>query len=133
MPARPRAPEPPRRRLARLALRVTALAALAGAPALGGCYGRGRNAPLPQEATTVRVRNQSFLDHNVFVLQSGSRARLGTVTGNSVAVLRIPASFVQPGVTLRFFADPIGGNATPVSDQLVVTPGDEVELIIPPR
>ncbi len=134
MPARPTVPARPRRRPAARALRAALLAAaLATPPALAACYGRGRNAPAEQEAATVRVRNQSFLDHNVFVLQGGSRARLGTVTGNNTAVLRIPPTFVQPGVLLRFYADPIGGNATPVSDQLVVSPGDQVELIIPPR
>ncbi len=100
---------------------------------LGACYGRGRNAAAPQEATTLRVRNQSFLDHNIYLLTGGARSRLGTVTGNSTAVLRIPASFVQPGALLRFVADPIGSNVTPVSDQIAVSPGDEVQLIIPPR
>jgi hypothetical protein len=104
-----------------------------GLAAAGACYGRGRNAPTPQEATTLRVRNQSFLDHNIYVLNGGARTRLGTVTGNGTAVLRIPASFVQPGALLRFVADPIGSSVTPVSDQIAVTPGDEVQLIIPPR
>jgi hypothetical protein len=117
---------------------LLAAAALAGPAALGalgpgGCYGRGKNAPAPQAATTIRVRNQSFLDHNIYVLNGGARSRLGTVSGNSSAVLRIPPSFVQPGGQLRFLADPIGSNRTPVSDQVVVSPGDEVQLTIPPR
>ncbi len=112
----------------------TAVGAFAlGAVALGGCYGRGRNAPEPEEDTTVRVRNQSFLDHNIYVFNGGARVRLGTVSGNSTAVLRIPRSVVQPGALLRFLADPIGSNVTPVSDQVAVSPGDEVQLIIPPR
>jgi hypothetical protein len=114
---------------------VLALAgpAAVGSAGLGACYGRGRNAPVPVEATTVRVRNQSFLDHNIYVLNGGARSRLGTVTGNSTRVLVIPPSFVQPGAPLRFLADPIGSRATPVSDQLMVSRGDEVQLIIPPR
>jgi hypothetical protein len=55
------------------------------------------------------------------------------VNGNSTAVLRIPPSFIQPGGLLRFLADPIGSNLTPVSDQIIVSPGDEVQLTIPPR
>ncbi len=55
------------------------------------------------------------------------------MSGNSTGVLRIPPSFVQPGVQLRFLADPIGGSRSPVSDQIVVSPGDEVQLTIPPR
>jgi hypothetical protein len=34
--------------------------------------------------------------------------------------------------TLRFFADPIGGNRTPVSEEITVQEGDEVGLRIPP-
>ena len=133
-PARP----PVHSRLARCRATLVLVATLAGPAALAGgvvsaCYGKGRNAAPPQEETTVRVRNQSFLDHNVYVLNGGARSRLGTVTGNSTAVLRIPPSFVQPGVLLRFIADPIGSRATPVSDQIAVVPGDEVTLIIPPR
>ncbi len=136
-PAAPTAPAAGRRRAAWPRL-LLAAAALAAPPALGGagaaaCYGRGKNAPTPQAATTIRVRNQSFLDHNIYVLNGGARSRLGTVAGNSSAVLRIPQSFVQPGAQLRFLADPIGSNRTPVSDQIVVSPGDEVQLTIPPR
>ena len=109
-------------------------AAALGAGALAGCVARGKGGPVPeQEATTVRVRNQSFLDHNIYVLNGGARSRLGTVSGNSTVVLRIPPSFVQPGSLVRFLADPIGSSTTPVSDQLVVSPGDEVQLTIPPR
>ena len=100
---------------------------------LSACYGRGRNAAIPQEATTVRVRNQSFLDHNIYVLNGSARSRLGTVSGNSTATLRIPPTLVQPGGLLRFLADPIGSSITPVSEQIVVSPGDEVQLTIPPR
>jgi len=127
-----------RSRLARHRAVLLLVGALVGPAALGAgglaaCYGRGRNAATPQEPASLRVRNQSFLDHNVYVLQGGSRARLGTVTGNSTRVLRIPPAFVQPGALLRFLADPIGSNATPVSDQILVSPGDEVQLTIPPR
>ena len=115
-----------------LVLALVGPAAL-GAAGLGACYGRGRNAAVPEEATTVRVRNQSFLDHNIYVLNGGARSRLGTVTGNSTRVLVIPPSFVQRGAPLRFLADPIGSGVTPVSDQIMVSPGEEVQLIIPPR
>jgi hypothetical protein len=127
-----------RARAARSRAALLLAALVAGPAALGGsgaaaCYGKGRTAAVPEEATTVRVRNQSFLDHVVYVLNGGARSRLGTVTGNSTAVLRIPPAFIQPGGVLRFVADPIGSNASPVSDQIVVSPGDEVQLTIPPR
>lgn len=107
------------------------------------CAGTGRSAeaPDPQDApdeaqrvTTVRVQNQAFLDMNVYVSRGGGgRTRLGTVTGNSTAVLRIPRSMVQMLTALRFAAVPIGGRSQPVSEEITVSPGDEVGLLIPPN
>lgn len=82
--------------------------------------------------TTVRVQNQGFLDVTVYVLRGGVRVRLGTVTGNSTGVLTIPKNFVQPATSLRFIANAIGGQRQPVSEEITVSPGDEVGLIIPP-
>jgi hypothetical protein len=136
VPASRRVPRPSTRRRATLLLATASLgiAAWAGPAACGGRGRRVGEADLaPTTATTVRVRNQSFLDHAIYVVNAGARARIGTVTGNTTSILRIPPGFVQPGALLRFMADPIGSNVTPVSDQLVVSPGDEVTLIIPPR
>ncbi|GJG87110.1 hypothetical protein tb265_22910 [Gemmatimonadetes bacterium T265] len=92
------------------------------------------NAPPVEEAgpTTVRVQNQGFLDMNIYVYRGEVRSRLGTVTGNSTAVLTIPKTFVLPGTQLRFVASPIGGQRSPVSEEVTVSPGDEVGLLIPP-
>jgi hypothetical protein len=85
-----------------------------------------------ERPTTLRVRNQGFLDVNVYAVRGGQRVRLGTVTGNTVQVLRIP-SFLLNGITpLRFLADPIGNQRTPTSEEIVVSPGDEVQIFIPP-
>lgn len=81
--------------------------------------------------TTLRVENQAFLDMTIYVVRSGQRYRLGVANGNSTARFVIPASMVG-GVSLSFLADPIGSSRTPVSQEIVVTPGDEVMLFIPP-
>ena len=81
---------------------------------------------------TLRVENRSWSDMNVYIVRGGSRIRVGTVTGNSTARFPIRADLVGLGVPLRFLADPIGGNRTPVSEEISVLPGDEVGLIIPP-
>ena len=112
---------------------VTALAAAALAlAALAACYGKGKNAPEPVARTTVRVVNQGFLDRNIFVLRGGERVRLGTVPGNSSQTLTIPAVVMQGITSLRFIADPIGGNAPPATEEITVTPGDQIVLTIPP-
>jgi hypothetical protein len=101
--------------------------------AAAGCYGTGKNAPTPVERTTVRVENRGFLDRDIYVVRSGQRIRIGTVTGNSTATLTIPASVVGAVTALRFIADPIGAARPPVTEEITVSPGDQVVLMIPPN
>jgi len=90
-------------------------------------------APEPEVGpTTVRVQNQGFLDATVYVYRGGSRTRLGAVTGNSTAVFTIPKVLVQPATQLRFLIAPIGGQRQPISEEVTVSPGDQVGLVIPP-
>lgn len=123
---------PSRRTRARLA-RVLLAGAVAAFPTTA-CYrpAKGGGAPEAQQPTTLRVRNQNFLDMNIYVVRGGVRSRLGTATGNSTATFRIPTAFVQVLTVLRFQADPIGGRGAPVSEEVTVSPGDEVTLLIPP-
>jgi hypothetical protein len=39
---------------------------------------------------------------------------------------------VNQGIPIRFQADPIGGNRTPFSEEITVSPGETVVLRIPP-
>lgn len=82
--------------------------------------------------TSVRVENRSFLDHNVFVLRGGQRIRLGTVTGNSSQTFTIPSNLIFGISSLQFLVDPIGGSRQPISNEIRVSEGDEVQLVIPP-
>lgn len=107
--------------------------ALALFATLAACYGKGKNAPDPVARTTVRVVNQGFLDRNIFVMRGSERVRLGMVSGNSTSVLTIPPMIVQTLTSIRFIADPIGGNRPPATEEINVTPGDQVVLTIPPR
>jgi hypothetical protein len=99
--------------------------------ALTACGG-ARSQATDQPQTTLRVENQGFLDMTIYVLVGSQRVRLGIATGNSNTTLRIPSQYVFGATSLRFLADPIGGNRTPVSESITVSPGDEVVLIIPP-
>lgn len=82
--------------------------------------------------TTVRVENQSYLDMTIYVVRGSERIRIGQVTGNTTQVLEIPRYIVNGPMGLRFIADPIGSRRTPVSEEIHVTPGDQVTLTIPP-
>lgn len=88
--------------------------------------------PTAQARTTVTVENRSFLDHNVFVLRGGQRVRLGLVTGNSSQTFTIPSNLVFGVTSLSFLVDPVGGARQPVSNELPVSAGDAIQLIIPP-
>ena len=81
----------------------------------------------------VQVENQGFSDMVIYALDGVQRVRLGLVTGHSTKTLPIPRYLIGAGGTLRFLADPIGGNRTPVSEQMTVQPGDVVSLTIPPQ
>jgi hypothetical protein len=83
--------------------------------------------------TTLEVTNQWFADMDIYVVHSGQRLRLGLANGNGTTDFVIPRAIITgPSIQLRFVADPIGGTHSPVSDEITVSPGDAVQLTIPP-
>lgn len=80
----------------------------------------------------LQVENQGFTDMVIYAVSSGQRIRLGLVTGNSTKTFTIPRYLAGGAGPIRFLADPIGGNRTPVSEEMSVQPGDLVTLTIPP-
>jgi hypothetical protein len=82
--------------------------------------------------TTIDVQNQDFNDMRVYVIANGARTRLGIAYGNKTTVLTIPDYLLTGTTFLRFVCDPIGGNRTPVTEEVDVTPGDELVMIIIP-
>jgi hypothetical protein len=113
-----------------------ALFPLLACVALLTACGSGRQSddrnPAPLESkTTLRVDNNGFLDMTVYVLDGSQRVRLGIANGNRSTELTIPPYLVRGVTSLRFLCDPVGGNRAPVSDQIVVEPGDRVTLLIP--
>ena len=127
-PARPATPSA--LRLGRVLLLSAVLGV--GVLPLEGCARKNRKPAAEVAPTSLRVRNQGFLDVNVYALRGGQRVRLGTVTGNSAQVLRIPDYLLSGTTPLRFIADPIGSQRQPTSEEIMVTPGDEVTIYIPP-
>ncbi len=85
----------------------------------------------PVAPTYLRVENHAFLDMTIFVYRSSQRIRLGTATGNATSRLRIPNDLIFGSTPLRFQADPIGGSRQSVSQEISVSPGDEVIMMIP--
>src|ERR687894_11630 len=93
---------------------------------------RSGRPPAAVEPTYARITNQSWLDMNVYVLRSSQRIRLGTVGANQTTRFTLPANLIFGATPLRFLADPIGSNRTAQSFEIVVSPGDEITLTIPP-
>lgn len=80
----------------------------------------------------LQVENQGFSDMVIYVVTGTQRVRLGLATGNSTKSFPIPNYLIRGAGTLRFLADPVGGDSTPVSEEITVQPGDIVNLTIPP-
>lgn len=80
----------------------------------------------------LQVDNRGFADMVVYAVSGAQRLRLGLATGNSTKSFTIPSSLLRGAAPLRFLADPIGGSRTPISEDMVVRPGDIVTLTIPP-
>jgi hypothetical protein len=99
-------------------------------PALvSACAGR-TSRPGTRQGSFVEVHNRGYADMTVYIVEGGSRIRLGLANGNSTVKLAIPASIVGGGRELQFLADPIGSQRTSVSDRIMVLPGDTVVLTI---
>jgi hypothetical protein len=93
----------------------------------------GDDDPQQVAQTTLEVTNQWFADMDIYVVQTGQRIRLGLATGNSTTDFVIPSAIVNSAaIRLRFIASPIGGTHSPVSDEITVSPGDNLQLTIPP-
>lgn len=97
-----------------------------------GCTRRGSQAVSGQpERVTLVVENQNYLDMTIYVFNGAQRRRLGDVPGLSTRTLTIPATMVFGVSSLRFQADPVGGDVSPVTQEITVTEGDELRLVIP--
>ena len=81
----------------------------------------------------VQVENLGFTDMVIYAISGGQRVRLGLATGNSTKTFTVPAYLTAGAGPIRFLADPIGGNRTPISEEMNVRSGDLVTLTIPPQ
>ncbi len=78
---------------------------------------------------SVEVTNHNYLDANVYAVGSSQTVRLGTVTTNSTQTFEVPRGLPISG-GLRFLVDPIGSSDAYLSDDVLVSPGDVVSLLI---
>lgn len=94
---------------------------------------RGPSSPRPEVArTTLVIDNQSFVDHRIYVMNGSSRLRIGFAPGKHATKMTIPARIVTGSHMLVFVAEPMGGDRPARSEEIYVSEGDEVHLMIPP-
>lgn len=106
------------------ALAAFALACGGGTPPADGAA--------PEERTVLRVENDNFSDMRIYVWRNSQRIRIGVASAKSVTSIPLNRTIVLGIQTLRFEADPIGGRSSAVSEEITVTPGEEIVLRIPP-
>jgi hypothetical protein len=98
--------------------------------ALGaGCRHLKSAQPVPEPPKTMlHVTNGEFLDAVVYVVDRGQHVRLGVATSNRTTTFEIPSHLVFAPRPLSFQVHPIGGSTRPSSGDVVIEPGDEIDL-----
>jgi hypothetical protein len=111
----------------RLPLRLLLPLAL---PLAAGCSTYGRTEAAAQPRTTLTVENLTTADMTMYVRFGGARSRLGIARSNGRTVLPIPSSVVGFGTVLRFESNAVAGPGGTLSEEMSVSPGDSVHILI---
>ena len=91
----------------------------------------GGNTP-QRENTYVVVNNLQTELFTIYVTDGSRRVRLGTAPPLRKTRLLIPRTVIFPAVQLQFLAQPQGNAPAPISEQIAVSPGDEIGINIGP-
>jgi hypothetical protein len=81
------------------------------------------------EPISIQVKNNNFLDVNVYIVSNGMSRRLGFVSGNNSGTFSIPFSVARSGGVV-LTATPVGGSGQARSPSLNVSPGQVIEFIV---
>lgn len=82
--------------------------------------------------TVVEVDNQNFDDATLYVIQGMHSVRLGRVSGLTKAEFVLPSHMVLGAQTLRFLVRPFASRRSSMSEDVAVSQGDLIGLVIPP-
>ena len=84
-----------------------------------------------QDGTPVQVTNRNWLSMEVYVTGQSQRVRLGRVGSGQTKRFMIPNHLLTGATPLRFILESSGPQRDVLSESFVVTPGEEVVLVIP--
>lgn len=94
-----------------------------------GCSSAEERRAAATGPVSVEVTNHNFLDVNLYAVGGSQTIRLGTVTTNATQTFEVPAGLpLSRG--LRFLVDPVGSRSAYLSDEIIVSGGDVVSLVI---
>jgi len=107
------------------------LTAIVSGLVLGGCQtGRDLSNPFSgrqaDDKLTIYVTNLAFMDATLYAVTTGTRHKLGRVTGKREAVYTMPLPFPT---MMHIEIDMMAGPKC-FTERLTVDPGDELELIV---
>lgn len=108
-----------------------ALSTLALSTALVACHHGKSSIIVPEQPkTTLRVSNSEFLDAVVYVVNHGQPVRLGVASSNRTTTFEIPKHLIFGATPLSFQIHPIGANTRPSTGDMMIDPGDDLDLQI---
>ena len=114
-------------------MRLAIPTALALATMVSGC-GKGGSPATSADPTGklyLEVRNRSAYRMTISMVLSGVSTRLGQVNAGATARFEVPKALVSMGVPVRFIAEPtVAGR--PVTEEIVLSPGQTARFTIPP-
>ena len=110
-----------------------ALAALAIAGSAAGTSGASATSIAEPDTTFqvksyVRVVNNNWLDVNIYAVSGGRSWRLGTVRSFQEVDFELPRWLLSGSYEVTLVTDPIGSRGAHISNRVIFTPGDVVQL-----
>lgn len=111
-----------------LALALLTVAATPGPSAAQQHASAGGRAP--EAHAVLSVQNHNWLDLHVYLVRDGMVTSLGFMSGPGDQEFTLPDMATIPGADVQFLVLPIGGVRSYLSPTTVVSPGDEVDLVV---
>ena len=96
-------------------------------PAVNPYYPVADATPAPAPIT-LQITNDHPQDVDVFLVDGGTRYRIGMLSTAQTRLFPLPRSTVVTGRQLRLLVHPIGGGGDYLSEEFTVDPGQEVRL-----
>lgn len=82
--------------------------------------------------TRIEVTNDNWNAVDVYLMRAGMAQRLGMVQTGSSRTFKMPRIYEQPGGDVRLVVEPIGPLYGYVSDPVIFSPGQRIQMNVEP-